>query len=73
MPKLNAPCYKCENHAIECHSTCEKYKAYKDELNNINSRRSEEHDRNETYLGYVSRRAIGYKKTDAYKKKKKGL
>lgn len=73
MPKLNAPCYKCENHTVDCHSTCEKYKVYKDELNNINNLRSGEHDRNDEYFCYRTRQAIKYTKTDSYKKKKKGL
>lgn len=26
-----APCYKCEDRAVTCHSTCEKYKAFQEE------------------------------------------
>lgn len=28
---LQAPCYKCEDRVLGCHSTCEKYKLYKKE------------------------------------------
>ena len=72
MPRINSPCYKCENHAIDCHSKCEKYKAYKNKLSEINNRRSQEQDCNEDYLQYIKFRAIKYKKTDSHKNKMKG-
>ena len=29
--KANAPCLNCERRVVGCHSTCDAYKAYKDE------------------------------------------
>ena len=28
MKKPIAPCFKCEDRVLGCHSTCERYKAY---------------------------------------------
>ena len=28
MKKPKAPCFKCEDRVIGCHSTCERYKEY---------------------------------------------
>jgi len=28
---LQAPCHKCEDRVLGCHSTCEKYKKFKQE------------------------------------------
>lgn len=29
---INAPCYKCEERHINCHSECDKYKVYKEDV-----------------------------------------
>lgn len=38
----NAPCYKCQDKADRCHSTCEWYKSYRKVIDEINRTRHEE-------------------------------
>lgn len=71
MPKLNSPCYRCENRVTNCFSSCEKYKAYKAELAERQAVRVT--TRAGDYLGYLRDRAIKYKKTDSHKNKMKGI
>ena len=33
------PCKGCEDRTIKCHSVCERYKAYREEIDRINSAR----------------------------------
>lgn len=33
------PCYHCEDRAIGCHGSCEKYKAWKSEVDRVNDNR----------------------------------
>ena len=33
-----SPCYKCEKRFIECHTSCEDYKTYKDAINELKQR-----------------------------------
>ena len=36
MPEEKRPCYNCEKRTVNCHCTCEDYKAYKKELEEYN-------------------------------------
>lgn len=70
MPKLS-PCYRCENRARNCHSDCERYKAYKNERAERQALRIKAL-KDDYYYGYLKPRAIKYKKTQNYKDKRKG-
>ena len=70
MPKLNSPCYRCEERSGECHSTCKKYKEYKAEMSARNSARIESKDI--LYNEYRGRKVPQYQKRRTYKDKMKG-
>lgn len=44
-----APCYKCEDRSVRCHSTCEKYKAFAKERENYRKQQAEEREMNSFY------------------------
>lgn len=48
----NAPCKDCSERKVGCHSQCEKYKLYADELHEI----SEKEKKDKSWLGYWSQR-----------------
>jgi len=37
--RVKSPCLKCEDRELGCHDRCEKYKAFKDELQFIKDKR----------------------------------
>jgi hypothetical protein len=36
-----SPCFDCKERVLKCHSTCEKYKAYRQEVDAVNAKRDE--------------------------------
>lgn len=40
--KPQSPCYNCKNRKANCHSNCDDYLAYKQELNEYNERRNKQ-------------------------------
>ena len=59
------PCMNCPDRELNCHGSCEKYKGWRAELNEINRVRAEE--QNKKLLSYSERAAKG-----AIKKLKEG-
>lgn len=44
-----APCYKCEDRSVRCHSTCEKYKAFAQEREKIREQKAKEREMDSFY------------------------
>lgn len=40
MAKIENPCYRCDERMAECHSNCEKYKAYKSDMEIVRKARA---------------------------------
>jgi hypothetical protein len=47
---MKAPCFKCENRTVSCHSTCEKYLAYREERQEENRARLFNNKSNPEYI-----------------------
>lgn len=43
MVVMEPPCKGCEDRQAACHSTCERYKAYRARVDEVKKRRAEEH------------------------------
>ena len=50
MTRLNikSPCYNCEARDIGCHSRCDRYREYKDNVKTMRRRQAEDVD----YIGF---------------------
>lgn len=72
MPRINSPCFKCKERSTECHSSCTKYKEYKDQVSEINDAKISAHDYERDYLAYLGRRKLTYINTNLHKDKMKG-
>ena len=53
---MNAPCFKCENRTISCHSTCEKYLEYQKERQAENEARLLSNKSNPEYIQWSYRK-----------------
>ena len=65
MRKATAPCYKCEERQLGCHSSCEKYKEY---AGIVEQNRTERAEANERNYGLISKRR--QKERDKFKGEK---
>ena len=45
MSKLDAPCYKCEERHLGCHSSCERYGEYAKAMEEVRKARFETSER----------------------------
>jgi hypothetical protein len=45
--KMKAPCKNCMQRNLGCHSKCDKYQAFRTELDSINAKRKAERDFND--------------------------
>ena len=41
---MNSPCYNCDEKYIGCHDSCEKYREYKSNIDEINQAKREYND-----------------------------
>lgn len=46
---MNVPCYNCPDRCVGCHSTCEKYKAFRAVCDKANEARRKENSANEAW------------------------
>lgn len=61
---MNGPCFNCEDRKAGCHSVCEKYIAYRKELDEFNAKVAEA--KNREYAGIARAARI---KSGSYWKK----
>lgn len=53
MPVEKRPCYNCDKRTVNCHCTCEDYKAYKQELSEQKAVLEKEKDKQRIMSSYI--------------------
>ena len=70
--KKDNPCFKCENRAVGCHSTCQEYllwvEEYRAKKSEIQAERAKEDDINEYSLLRTIRAKKVHQRLEQYKK-----
>lgn len=61
---MNSPCCYCKDRVLHCHSSCIKYKTYRDKLDFKTAKRKQFREELSEFLGYQElaiKRVSGYK------------
>ena len=59
--RIKPPCFKCKDRNVGCHSSCEKYKSFSEELGEIKNKRLKEYNRDNMLVDYEIGMKIKYK------------
>ena len=69
MTDIMSPCKGCSERVLHCHSSCERYKQYKDTLEDYKAKKAAENDNREFI---ISLKAEVKRRADRKERKKKG-
>lgn len=59
--RIKPPCFKCKDRTVGCHSSCEKYASFKEELDEIRGCATSENEKKRMLDDYVVNMKIKYK------------
>ena len=59
---MNAPCLDCKDRVLKCHSTCERYKEYRQTLYELNEEARRKEKIRKSLDDYKCRKINNYKK-----------
>lgn len=68
MVVMEPPCKWCEDRQAACHSTCERYKAYRQRVDEVKKRRAEEHLADDDLRALDAKRSKRYRHYRRYNK-----
>jgi len=56
MPKIDTPCHNCSDRHEGCHSDCEQYRSYKEQMNELHKAYCARKSEQSLFNAYISSR-----------------